>query len=439
MSETLADTFCDSLAPGLARPRPLRVAIVDEELPYPLNSGKRIRTVGLLLRLARRHQLTYLCHRNSDPAEARAATEFLNDHGIATVLADRVVPPKSVLQRGPKFYAGLAANLFSPLPYVVKANTSQALRRAVQSFAERQTVDLWQCEWTPYAEVLRVLKKHRPLVMAHNIESLIWQRYHETEPSRLKRWYIREQWRKFEQFERHVFNQAACVVAVSDDDALVARNRFGTPRVAVIDNGVDTAYFRPADDRREANRILFLGSLDWRPNLDGVQQLLDQVFPEVLAREPQARLEVVGRNPPAWLAERVRHAPHVELLANVADVRPHLRRCGALAVPLRVGGGSRLKILEALAAGTPVISTRIGAEGLHLEAGRHLVVVDRVEDMAAALLRHIRTPGPALAMAASARRLVVQRYDWSILADRLEQIWHECSTSSALLAQGGTP
>jgi glycosyltransferase involved in cell wall biosynthesis len=401
---------------------PLHVAIVDEELPYPPTSGKRIRTLNLILRLARRHRITYLCHRNADAKEARRAAAFFQARGIETISVDRVVPPKS----GPGFYARLAANLFSPLPYSVASHNSPALREAISAFAATNAVDLWQCEWTPYAEALRVVGRGRKLVMAHNVESLIWQRYHETTTNKLKRWYIARQWWRFQRFERQAFARATRIVAVSAADAALIRGHFGGERVDVVDNGVDTSYFRPTNVARDPKQILFLGSLDWRPNLDAVAVLLEQVFPAVLAKEPSARLCLVGRNPPARLRQQVVARRGVELHANVDDVRPFITRSGALAVPLRIGGGSRLKILEALACELPVVSTRVGAEGLDLETGKHLTVVEGIESMAAALVGCIRTPGPAQDMARCGRQRVLQQYDWDILAAKLEQVWFRC-------------
>src|SRR5262249_9092634 len=149
--------------------------------------GKRIRTLNLTRRLARRHRLTYLCHRNADPGEAEAARAHLAELGIDTVVVERAVPPKA----GPAFYARLAANLLSPLPYSVASHDSRALRRALRAYAAAHRVDLWHCEWTPYARPLRCLPGVRRVVMAHNVESLIWQRYFENETNALKRWYIR--------------------------------------------------------------------------------------------------------------------------------------------------------------------------------------------------------------------------------------------------------
>jgi glycosyltransferase involved in cell wall biosynthesis len=405
--------------------RPLHVAIVDEELPYPPTSGKRIRTLNLLRRLARKHRLTYLCHRNADPAEARRAVVQFAELGIATVVIDRAVPPR----RGPGFYLRLAANLLSSLPYSVASHTSPALRDALREHARSQPVDLWHCEWTPYAHSLRGIVGPR-VVVAHNVESVIWQRYAETERNPLKRWYIRGQWRKFARFERTVLREVDRTIAVSDLDAARFRADFDIDRVGIVENGVDLHYFRPRPEWREPSRLLFLGSLDWRPNLDGVDLLLERVFPAVRAACPTAVLELVGRNPPAALRRRVANTPGAELHANVADVRLHLARSGMMVVPLRIGGGSRLKILEALASATPVVSTRIGAEGLLLEPDRHLCVVETIDDLVAAILGGIRCPGRLREQAGEGRQRVQELYGWDVLAAKLERIWIECVAAS---------
>jgi glycosyltransferase involved in cell wall biosynthesis len=405
--------------------RPLRVAVLDEELPYPPTTGKRIRTFNLLRRLAGRHRITILCHRNPDADEAAAAEAAFRKLGIETVIVDRAVPPKS----GPGFYARLAGNLLSSLPYSVATHASPALAEAVRQHAAKQRVDVWHCEWTPYAQVLRDglgsrLDSSRWVVMAHNVESLIWRRYTEAEANPVKRWYVRRQWQKFERFEGWAYAAATSPIAVSRDDADLIREQFGARRVEVVDNGVDTGYFRPQRDvERDPGRVLFLGSLDWRPNLDGVAQLLDDVFPLVRKQVPSATLSLVGRRPPEWLRQRAAETSGVELFPDVPDVRPFLAGCGILAVPLRIGGGSRLKILEALATETPVVSTTVGAEGLKLIAGRHLIVADEPAAFAAALIEGIRRPNELQETAEQGRTAVLARYDWGPLADRLDAVW----------------
>jgi glycosyltransferase involved in cell wall biosynthesis len=397
--------------------------MVDEELPYPPTSGKRLRTLNLTMRLAARHRITYLCHRNSDPVEARDAAAFFAGNGVTPVVVDRTVPPRT----GFRFYARLAANLLSPLPYSVASHTSHEMRQALREHAAKYVVDVWHCEWTPYAEVLRGTVEGPKIVVAHNVESVIWRRYFETERNPLKRWYIGRQWRKYERFERRSLAEATRTVAVSDVDAERLRNEFGVSSVDVVENGVDTAYFHPAAVERRPDRLLFLGSLDWRPNLDGVGVLLDRILPAVRVAEPTARLCLVGRNPPEWLRRRAASAAGVELHPTVPDVRPYLADCGMMVVPLRIGGGSRLKILEALASGVPVVSTRVGAEGLCLTPDRHLTVVEDMDALVPAIVHGIRNYANLTCQAEAGRALVLERYDWGPLADRLERVWYECA------------
>jgi glycosyltransferase involved in cell wall biosynthesis len=412
--------------------RRFRVALVDEELPYPANSGKRIRALNLVTRLARKHDITYLCHRNADAAEARLAADHLAGHGIATIVVDRVVPPRS----GLGFYARLAANVFSPLPYSVASHDSVQLRQAIRAHAANNKVDLWQCEWTPYSAALSAAPGP-VIVHTQNVEAAIWRRYAETESNPVRRWYLKQQWLKYQRFERAALARADRAVAVSELDARTFRVEYGIRRIDVVENGVDTAYFRPAGTPRDAKRLLFLGSLDWRPNLDGVGQLLDAVFPAVRAAEPEARLVLVGRQPPAWLRARAARQPGVELHADVADVRPFLASAGMMVVPLRIGGGSRIKILEALASGLPVVSTRVGAEGLDLVPGTHLVVVGAIPGLIGAVVRAIRRPAELAAQAADGRRAVLAKYDWDRLATRLEQTWAACLAERVRPSQRG--
>lgn len=399
--------------------RSLNAAIIASELPYPATAGNRIRTLNLALKLARRHRITFVAHRNDEASEA---SRFLGQHGIATVLVDRTLPAKS----GLAFYARLLCNLASPLPYSVAAHSSPALRRAVRTLAAEERIDVWQSEATALIDTLGDLNGAPKIVIAHNVESLIWLRYHQNEKALLRRWYIKQQWRKFERFERRAFAAATRVVAVSELDATLIRNRFGGRNVDVVDNGIDRNCFETVQPDPDSKTILFLGSLDWRPNLDAIGLLLDRIFPAVRAVEPAARLHLVGRKPPQALVQKVRGVLGVELHANVPDVRPFFAASGVMVVPLRIGGGSRLKILEAMAAGLPVISTRVGAEGLDLVPGEQYIAADEPETIVEALLKFLRDPQPARSMAQRNRAFVFDRFEWETLAERLERAWFDC-------------
>ena len=403
----------------------MRVVVVDSDLPYPATSGKRLRSLNLLLPLAARHRLVYLCRGREGTAEAKTAVEFLRDHNIEPVLFDHVLPGK----RGLGFYGRLARNLLSPLPYSVATHRCQPLRDALRRHAVPGQVDLVHFEWAGNADALDAAAGLPWVVNSHNVDTLLWQRYFETERRLLRRWLVKQQWRKFERFERRVFRAATHVVAVSEDDAGLMRNHFGAEHVTVVDNGIDREFFEKTDEQRERPRdpeaLLFLGSFDWRPNLDAIDLLLGDIFPRVRAACPSARLLLVGRKPSLQLAERIKATPGVELHADVPDVRPFLASCGVMVVPLRIGGGSRLKILEAMAGGLPVVSTRIGAEGLCVRPSEDYIRADSTEELAAALIAAIRDPRGAQAMAERVRPFILDRYDWKKLAEKLETVWEQ--------------
>ena len=396
----------------------MHVVIVNESLPYPADAGNRIRTLNLMLRLARRHEITYVCRGDEDDRRTAAANQYLRGHRVNVVVADRAPQRK----RGLQFCARLAANLFSPLPYAAASHNSAAVREMVRTLVTQNTVDLVQFEWLAYADCLPLGAGARTVVMAHNIESLIWQRYCESESNALRRLYLQQQWKKFRTYEGQLLRRADGVVCVSHDDARLARNMFGAHRTWVVENGIDRPFFEQAHGRRQEEIILFVGSLDWRPNQDAVRLLLNELFPQVRRQRPAARLWLVGRKPGEWLRRAVQESPGVELFADVPDVRPYLASATVMAVPLRVGGGSRLKILEAMACGLPVITTRIGCEGLAVRPGEDLLVRE-ISQFADGLLWALANPGPMQQMGQNARQLALKDYDWDVLADRLETVW----------------
>jgi glycosyltransferase involved in cell wall biosynthesis len=399
----------------------LKVVIVNEGLGYPPKGGNWLRTLNLMLPLARRHEITYVCRGTKDERAEQIARSFYAENGIRLRVCGE--PPAD--KAGPAFYAKVAANLASPLPYTITSHRSEDVRREIRRLATSEDIDLFQFEASlGYADALTGTGA-RTIVMAHNVETLIWERLYQTEPQRLKRWFIGNQLRKYERYERAVMQGASRVISVSREDAALLRERFGVSDPAVVDNGVDVSYFAAAATTRrpDPKRILFLGSLDWRPNLDAVDVLLARVMPQVLAVEPDAHLVIVGRNPTPALIRRLRREPNVELHADVEDVRPYLTQSAVMAVPLRIGGGSRLKILEAIASGLPVVTSRIGCEGLIFEAGRDLCVVEGEDQMAAALVETIRNPARAEEMVKSGRTVIDAHYDWSRLVDRMEQVW----------------
>jgi polysaccharide biosynthesis protein PslH len=409
----------------------MKVAVVDWDITYPMNSGKRLRTLNLMLQLADEYDITYFSRGDGGSPEGKEAQQYLNDRGIETVFANVPLPRKSTWA----YKACLATRVWANDPVAVEIHRSGKLKAAIREFAKGHHIDLWQVEWTPYLEMLPASHNLRSVICAHNIDSLIWQRYCETESNWLRNQLFTRQWKKFQRFERRVFNQATSVVAVSAEDAILLREDFGVKHVEVVENGVDVDHYRSVVSPRDPRELLFLGSLDWKPNLDALRILLDDILPRVQRAEPSARLTIVGRNPPLWLSSKAAAQANVRLEANVFDVRTYLSRAGMLVVPLRIGGGSRLKILEALANSLPVIASTVAAEGLRLTPDEDLKIADSSEDMTQGIVDWIRQPAHAAEIARRGFKVVNDHYSWSRIARHLASAWERTLQPATLVEQ----
>jgi sugar transferase (PEP-CTERM/EpsH1 system associated) len=386
----------------------MKVLILDEEFPFPTNNGKRTRSFNLYRRLAAQFRIHYVGY-----GKEGTATKALRAEGIEPIAVREQIPPK----QGPLFYLRLLANLLSPLPYMVTSHYSQPYRDAVRASLAEFRPDLVLCEWTPYVIYVKNLRSVKKLVSTHNVEADIWQRYYENETNGPRRWYVREQWRKIKRFERVALNWVDAAVAVSDLDC--ARLAKGCPRLkmAMIPNGVDLEYFQVLPQPIQRRHLVFTGSMDWRPNQDAARYFIGKILPLLKQARPDLECTFVGRNPPSDI-ERLAHTIGVHITGTVDDVRPYVERAAVYIVPLRIGGGSRLKILEALAMGRAVVSTTVGAEGLDVVHGKHLLLADDPRTFADCVLRLLDDQQRCRSLSTEGRRLVEQHYGWDALSDR---------------------
>lgn len=395
----------------------MKILVLDEEFPYPTNTGKRTRSFNLYRRLAGCFKIRYIGYgeKNSVAAEALRLVD------IEPVAVPTRVPPK----QGCVFYLRLLANLLSPLPYIVTSHYSRVYEDILYINLAEFDPDLIICEWTPYTIFAKSISVKK-MVATHNIEADIWKRYYENENSRLRRWYIREQWRKVEQFEREALGWVDGAIAVSDLDRIhLLQNKSDLP-IMVVSNGVDLEYFRPIPQPEQRQHVVFTGSMDWRPNQDAARFFVNQILPLLHRSRPDIECTFVGRNPPADI-QALAAIPGVHITGTVDDVRPYVGRAAVYVVPLRIGGGTRLKILEALAMGRAVVSTTVGAEGLDAVSDRHIVLADDPQAFAKSILQLLDDPERCLDLATEGRRLVERCYGWNALADRFKSFIQEIS------------
>jgi len=394
----------------------LEVLFVTANLPYPPTSGATIRSYNLIKKLAPRHRVHLVAY--GDAARSVDAIEHFRP-----MCASVTVVPFPNDKNTPRFYLWAVANLLSRTPFVVSRFTRPAMVRAVRSKLLESRADLIHCDFLTMALNIDRAVGTPMLLTAHNVESLIWKRYLEHERNPLRALYVNIQYRKLERLERQVLRRFEAIACVSREESETLHGVCPKPKCVVIPNGVDVEHFRPDPHLEEPDHLVFTGSMDWRPNQDAVRYFLDEIYSEVKRRRPRAKLSVVGRWPPSAIRRLADRHPDVEVVGTVPDMRPYLGRAAVYVVPLRIGGGTRLKILEAMAMARPVVSTGVGCEGLDVEAARDLMVADRPDDFARAVVDLLGDRAKAEAIGRAGRERVVGSYDWGPIADRLEAEW----------------
>ena len=388
----------------------MRILIIDEEFPFPLDTGKKIRSYNLAKALSSRHHITYLAYGENNSI----ASDFLLSNGIEPA----AVRPHGRKKKGWAFLFRLIFNLFSRYPYIVTSHFTAMYRDKLNILAASGDYDIIICEWTPYAIYIKNIVNTKKIIVAHNIESQIWKRYEANETNWAKKMYITHQRIKVENFEQICFSWADGATAVSESEKDFINRLPINYRAEVIDNGVDTGYFKPAKSETESRMVVFTGSMDWRPNQDAAVFFVNEILPRVKSRIPEITAYFVGRNPPQHI-KALEKAGGVKITGTVDDVRPYIARAGLYIVPLRIGGGSRLKILEALAMEKAVISTSVGAEGLKVTDGENIIIADGPESFAGAIIENLKNDEYCRQIGRAGKKLVEIHYRWESLGMKL--------------------
>jgi glycosyltransferase involved in cell wall biosynthesis len=391
----------------------VKILWVKTDFLHPTDRGGRIRTLGMIRELHRAHEVHYAALH--DPREGEEGPRRAAEYSAKAV----PVEYRAVSKASPAFAVQLLQGLASPLPVAVSRWKSEALRGAVEDLLARERYDRLVCDFLFPAASLPDIS--RAVLFQHNVETAIWRRHAENASNPIRRWFMAGQAARMERFERDVCRRAGYVVAVSDADRDQFRAEFGVERVESVPTGTDLDYFARQPSAPSAD-LVFVGSMDWLPNEDGVNWFLDEILPGIRAKRPSTTVAIVGRKPSSALRARADADPRLTVTGGVPDVRPYFWGATASIVPLRIGGGTRLKIFEAMAAGAPVVSTRIGAEGLPLENGEHLWLADDPRDFADACLDALENADEARRRVRSAYDLVAGRFSWRAAAAQFAAI-----------------
>jgi len=396
---------------------------------WPLNTGGRLRSFHIVSELCRRHRVTLLTTHGpaDDPAGLAAA--------LPRCEAVQSFPTRTAKHGSARFVTALLRSWLSPLPVDLWKSRVAALQCEANRLTAAGEIDLCVADFLAAAPNVPMGGAVPTILFTHNVEHMIWKRLSETEGHPLRRALLEVEWRKMRRYEGMACGAADLTLAVSEVDRTMLAALEPQSCVRTIPTGVDVDYWSPDGRAEHPAHLVFTGSMDWYPNEDAVLYFLNAILPRIRRDVPDVSLAVVGRNPTPRL-RTVGAQAGVRVTGTVDDVRPHVANAAVCVVPLRVGGGTRLKIFEALSMGKAVVSTSIGAEGLPVESGEHAVIVDDPADFAREVVRLLRRPDERQRLGSAGRRLVEERYSWREVARRFET---HCEDAVTLARRASSP
>lgn len=381
----------------------------------PLDSGKKIRTYNLLSPLAKKHQISYLCY--ADQRKEKLKIDEMEKIGFKVYS----VPPSHKFDSFTKLAAGIFTGFFTKQPLVVRKHYSSRFQKKLIQLIAENNFDLIHCEWTHYGQFINKSIRLPKFLSSHNVEYIPWLRFFQYEKNIIKKCGLYIEWKKMKFFEKKTLSKFDHISVVSDNDLRLIKNWFGNKSIQVIPNGINCFYYSKIDPAPTEKTILFSASMDAFVNQDAARYFSGKILPKVKQKIPNIRFIILGRHPPENIKKL--SSENIVVTGTVDDVRPFLKDSLVSVVPLRIAGGSRLKILEAFAAGIPVVSTTIGAEGLDVKNNIHLLVADNADNFAEAVIELICNYETRSKLIKNARQLVEEKYDWGKIYPAIEKAW----------------
>jgi glycosyltransferase involved in cell wall biosynthesis len=402
----------------------MRILWVKANKILPLHSGGDIRSFNLLRQLAAQDEVIFLSYYDG-PVDREYENEIAKQlPGAVCVCTGK--RQDSNLARGIDYLLHWS----TAAPYSVSRFASFSVREKVKECLARKSPDVLVCDFLDAAINLPEPLTIPSILFQHNVESEIWRRHEETCTHPVRKHIYKREFRKMLRYEEMVVRRFSRVVAVSDHDRSLMSAWVDPSCISVVPTGVDLARFRVEGDRQASGSlVMFVGAMDWEPNIDAVEYFCTAVWPEIKTKVADARFRIVGRNPGSRVQRLA--AADVEVTGSVPSVVDHLREAAVVVVPLRIGGGTRLKIYEAMAAGKAIVSTTVGAEGLEIHPGKDIWLADHASSMAEAVVTLLQDPERRRGFE---RAAVTQaaKFDWSVVAERFRQ-----TIQNALFSGGG--
>ena len=411
----------------------MRILWVKAGKLLPVDTGGKIRSYNILRHLARSHQVTlvsyYGGHRDSAYEDA-IQKEFPGAHTVFTAAPDSTTLEQS---------ADYLRRLFQSAPFAVSKFTHPRVQQTVSDFLVAARTDVAVCDFLSASQNFPRALPTPTVLFQHNVETALWRRMASTESNLIKRIAYKIEAAKMDRQERYALRHFHNIVAVSEHDRQLMLQMNPDCAISVVATGVDRQKYAVAPPAQaDPPKIVFTGSMDWEPNIDAVNYFSEQILPRVRSEFPRAVFQIVGRNP-HFKVKRLA-SDSVQVTGTVPSVDEYLRDATVVIVPLRIGGGTRLKIFEAMAMGKAMVSTSIGAEGLEVQSGRDLILADSPSAFADAILLLVRDQSLRRSYEQAAAKLAAQ-FDWSRIAEKfagvLQDTVHKFNAEFGL--RSGTP
>lgn len=409
----------------------MKILCITTRSPWPLFEGRALRSYNLIREAAREHEVHLLSFvQTQEDAEGIA-----HMRSICTLVEAH---PLHIGWRRWELLLDALREPFTQRPLQILKYETAAMRRRVAELVTEHRYDLVHLDMLHLAGYMDVVGDIPVVLAQHNVEATILKRRAENDAHPLRRAYLRYQQGKLARYEARACRRAARVVAVSDVDACELQRMSGRRDIAVVPNGVDTGYFDLPQATVRAGRLVFVGAFTWFPNQDAVAYFCERILPLVRAQVPGAHLTVVGRQPDTAAVRRLAALPGVELTGLLEDIRPTVAEAAVYVVPLRIGGGTRLKILDALSLSKAIVSTSVGCEGLEVTHGQDILVADEPAEFAGRIVELLRQPQAAADLGRRGRETAVRRYDWSRVAQGLMAVYRQAAQAGTLPARAAT-
>jgi glycosyltransferase involved in cell wall biosynthesis len=391
----------------------MKILWVKSDFLHPTTKGGHIRTLETLKRLHQRNEIHYVA---LDLPEQRGGVERSGEYCTKAYPIPHSVPARNTAG----YFLQAFGGLFSSMPVSVSRYQSDAMKRQVETLQRGEKFDATVCDFLFPAVNMPDLSSC--VLFQHNVEAMIWKRHAETQASTLLRAYFGGQYDRMLRFEGDVCRAVQSIIAVSDVDVATMRSKYAVSRIAAVPTGVDLDYFAPKGEQSPATDLVFLGSMDWMPNIDGVQWFVNEILPLIRKARPGCSVAIVGRTPDAAIQQIAEKDNRICVTGTVPDVRPYLWGSTVSIVPLRIGGGTRLKIYEAMAARVPVVSTTVGAEGLDVRNGENIHIADSPAQFADACVALLKDQNARQGMVHAAFEMLASHYSWEAVSRKFEEL-----------------